>query len=156
MQIQQRAKLACVSLQVNTRDGSIADTYLLQDDFVHASHNFGVHLWDDLLLIVGVSCHANPSGLLMNQTNNFANPFPVALQFHTGVHCVCTGGLLFTVMMRHTKRFMNCFQLPLPEPHTFYSAQPPLPGSPSCPLPPAVWLLPMLHTLMVLVSGCCT
>ena len=45
--------LAC--LQVNIEDGSVADTYLLQDDFVHASHNFGVHLWDDLLLIVGVS-----------------------------------------------------------------------------------------------------
>lgn len=39
---------------VNTRDGSVADTYLLQDDFVHLSHNFGVHLWDDLLLVVGV------------------------------------------------------------------------------------------------------
>ena len=42
-------------LQVNIQDGSVADTYLLQDDFVHASHNFGIHLWDDLLLVVGVS-----------------------------------------------------------------------------------------------------
>ncbi|KAL0035680.1 hypothetical protein WJX79_007959 [Trebouxia sp. C0005] len=39
---------------VKTTDGSITDTYLLQDDFVHLSHNFGVYLWDDLLLIVGV------------------------------------------------------------------------------------------------------
>lgn len=41
-------------MQVNIRDGSVADAYLLEDDFVHASHNFGIHLWDDLLLIVGV------------------------------------------------------------------------------------------------------
>ncbi len=54
-----KSKFGCNFLQVNTRDGSVADTYLLQDDFVHLSHNFGVHLWDDLLLIVGVSCHAN-------------------------------------------------------------------------------------------------
>lgn len=43
-------------LQVNARDGTIADTYLLQDDFVHANHNFGIHMWDDLLLVVGVRC----------------------------------------------------------------------------------------------------
>ena len=42
-------------LQVNSRDGSLADTYLLQDEFVHASHNFGIHVWDDLLVAVGVS-----------------------------------------------------------------------------------------------------
>ena len=41
-------------MQVNIRDGSVADAYLLEDDFVHASHNFGIHLWDNLLLIVGV------------------------------------------------------------------------------------------------------
>lgn len=48
----------CVTLpyamQVNIRDGSVADAYLLEDDFVHTSHNFGIHLWDDLLLVVGV------------------------------------------------------------------------------------------------------
>ena len=43
-------------MQVNIRDGSVADVYLLEDDFVHTSHNFGIHLWDDLLLVVGVSC----------------------------------------------------------------------------------------------------
>ena len=42
------------AVQVNIRDGSVADAFLLEDDFVHASHNFGIHLWDDLLLIVGV------------------------------------------------------------------------------------------------------
>ena len=41
-------------MQVNIRDGSVADAYLLEDDFVHISHNFGIHLWDDLLLVVGV------------------------------------------------------------------------------------------------------
>lgn len=43
-------------MQVNIRDGSVADVYLLEDDFVHTSHNFGIHLWDNLLLVVGVSC----------------------------------------------------------------------------------------------------
>lgn len=42
------------AVQVNIRDGSVADAFLLEDDFVHASHNFGIHLWDDLLLVVGV------------------------------------------------------------------------------------------------------
>ena len=41
-------------MQVNIRDGSVADAYLLEDDFVHASHNFGIHSWENLLLIVGV------------------------------------------------------------------------------------------------------
>ena len=54
-----KSKAWVCSLQVNTRDGSVADTHLLQDDFVHLSHNFGVHLWDDLLLIVGVSFHTD-------------------------------------------------------------------------------------------------
>ncbi|KAL3136500.1 hypothetical protein ABBQ38_005752 [Trebouxia sp. C0009 RCD-2024] len=39
---------------VNIRDGSVADVYLLEDEFVHTSHNFGIHLWDNLLLVVGV------------------------------------------------------------------------------------------------------
>lgn len=43
-------------VQVNIRDGSVADVYLLEDEFVHTSHNFGIHLWDNLLLVVGVSC----------------------------------------------------------------------------------------------------
>lgn len=41
-------------LQVNMRTGQLADEYILEDDFVHVSHNFGIHLWDDLLLVLGV------------------------------------------------------------------------------------------------------
>lgn len=44
-------------MQINIRDGSVADVYLLEDEFVHTSHNFGIHMWDDLLLVVGVSCN---------------------------------------------------------------------------------------------------
>lgn len=46
------------AVQVNIKDGSVADAYLLEDDFVHTSHNFGIHVWDDLLLLVGVRCNS--------------------------------------------------------------------------------------------------
>ena len=42
-------------VQVNLRNGSVADEYILEDDFVHVSHNFGIHLWRDLLVVLGVS-----------------------------------------------------------------------------------------------------
>ena len=47
-----------VVTQVNMRNGSVADEYVLEDDFVHVSHNFGIHLWGDLLVVLGVS-HMN-------------------------------------------------------------------------------------------------
>ena len=45
----------CLLLQIRVSDGSVADTYMIQDDFVHLNHSNAPHLYEDRLVILGVS-----------------------------------------------------------------------------------------------------
>ena len=45
----------CLLLQIRVSDGRVADTYMIQDDFVHLNHSNAPHLYEDRLVILGVS-----------------------------------------------------------------------------------------------------
>ena len=45
----------CISLQIQLQTGELLDTFTISDDFVHLSHNGGIHLYDDVLVVLAVS-----------------------------------------------------------------------------------------------------
>ena len=53
----QRPPLAgfCLLLQIRVSDGTVADAYTIQNDFVHLNHSNAPHLYEDRLVTLGVS-----------------------------------------------------------------------------------------------------
>ena len=45
----------CLLLQIRVSDGTVADAYTIQDDFVHLNHSNAPHLYEDRLVTLGVS-----------------------------------------------------------------------------------------------------
>ena len=46
--------------QVKLQTGQLTDTFKITNDFVHLSHNGGIHLYDDMLIVLAVGALRAP------------------------------------------------------------------------------------------------
>ena len=93
----------CLLLQIRVSDGRVADTYMIQDDFVHLNHSNAPHLYEDRLVILGVSplqhgsWDASPSTACMHIFTFFVRSAPASITrpsaggLHILLHCTWRG-----------------------------------------------------------------